>query len=172
MRPQPGDYNPYFDTYISLVKGDDIVSALEKNYATTISFLKSIPVEKGDYSYAPGKWSVKQVIIHISDTERVFTYRALSIARGDTAALPGYDENIWAANSAPEKRTIADVTEEFSLLRQNTIHLFKTFGEEQFLRKGIANSKPASVIALAFVIAGHELHHLNVLKERYGLQNI
>ena len=169
MRPLSGDYNPYFDNYISLVKGENILAALESNYKITQQFLKSIPEEKGDYSYADGKWSVKQVIIHITDTERVFAYRALSIARGDNTALPGYDENVWADNCAAEKRTLADVVEEFLSVRQSIIHLVKSFDDELLSRKGIANNNPASVIALAFVIAGHELHHLNVLKERYGL---
>ena len=169
MRPQQGDYNPYFDNYISLVKGENILAALESNYKITQQFLKSIPEEKGDCSYADGKWSVKQVIIHITDTERVFAYRALSIARGDNSPLPGYDENIWADNCAAEKRTLADVVEEFLSVRQSTVHLVKSFDDELLSRKGIANNNPSSVIALAFVIAGHELHHLNVLKERYGL---
>ena len=169
MRPQQSDYNPYFDNYISLVKGENILAALESNYKIIQQFLKSIPEEKGDYSYADDKWSVKQVIIHITDSERVFAYRALSIARADTTPLPGYDENIWAENYAAEKRTLADVVEEFLSLRQSTIHLVKSFDEIMFARKGTANNNPASVIALVYIIAGHELHHLNVLRERYEL---
>jgi uncharacterized damage-inducible protein DinB len=169
MRPQKGDYNPYFDNYISLVKGENILAALESNFKSTRDFLKSIPEEKADYAYAEGKWSLKQVIIHITDTERVFAYRALTIARGDNTPLPGYDENVWANNCAAEKRTIEDVVQEFLSVRQSTIHLIKSFDENIFLRKGIADNNPASVIALLFVIAGHELHHLNVLKERYTL---
>ncbi len=169
MRPLSGDYNPYFDNYISLVKGENILAVLESNSKTTRDFLNSIAEEKGNYSYADGKWNVKQVIIHITDTERVFAYRALSIARGDNSPLPGYDENIWADNCAAEKRTLADVVEEFLSVRQSTIQLVKSFDDELLSRKGIANNNPASVIALAFVIAGHELHHLNVLRERYGL---
>jgi uncharacterized damage-inducible protein DinB len=169
MRPQQGDYNPYFDNYISLVKGENILPVLESNRRATEAFLKSIPEEKGDYAYAEGKWSVKQVIIHITDTERVFAYRALTIARGDTTPLPGYDENIWADNCAAEKRTLADVVEEFLSVRQSTIHLVKSFNEEMLSRKGTTNNNPASVIALLYVIAGHELHHLNVMRERYNL---
>lgn len=169
MRPEQGDYNPYFDNYIALVKGENILPVLENNLRTTEAFLKSIPEENGDYSYAEGKWSVKQVIIHISDTERVFAYRALTIARGDKTPLPGYDENIWANNCAAEKRTLTDVAAEFLSVRQSTIDLVKSFDDEQLSRKGTTNNNPASVIALLYVIAGHELHHLNVLKERYGL---
>lgn len=169
MRPQQGDYNSYFDNYISLVKGENILAALESNTTATADFLKSIPEEKGDYAYAADKWSVKQVIIHITDTERVFAYRALTIARGDKTPLPGYDENTWASNCAAEKRTLADVIAEFLSVRQSTIHLVKSFDDIMFSKKGIANNNPASVIALLFVIAGHELHHLYVLKERYGL---
>jgi uncharacterized damage-inducible protein DinB len=169
MRPQQGDYNPYFDNYISLVKGENIIAVLESNLRTTRDFLKSIPEEKADYAYADGKWSVKQVIIHITDTERVFAYRALTIARADNTPLPGYDENIWANNCAAEKRTLADVLEEFLSVRQSTLYLVKSFDEEQFSRKGTTNNNPASVISLLYVIAGHELHHLNVLTERYGL---
>jgi uncharacterized damage-inducible protein DinB len=169
MRPQPGDYAPYYETYIELVQGDDVLAALENNYITTQQFLKSIPEEKGDYRYASGKWSVKQVIMHMSDTERVFAYRALSIARGDSTPLPGYDENSWAENHASEKRTLTGVVEEFLSLRQSTIPLVKSFDEKMFGRKGTANNNPASVAALVYIIAGHELHHLNVLRERYGL---
>lgn len=169
MRPQQGDYNPYFDNYISLVKGENILAALESNRRTTEAFLKSIPEKIGNYAYAEGKWSVKQVIIHITDTERVFAYRALTIARGDTTPLPGYDENIWADNCAAEKRKLADVVEEFLSVRQSTIQLVKSFDEEKLSRKGTTNNNPASVIALLYVIAGHELHHLKVLKERYNL---
>ena len=146
MRPQQSDYNPYFDNYISLVKGENILAALESNYKIIQQFLKSIPEEKGDYSYADDKWSVKQVIIHITDTERVFAYRALSIARADTTPLPGYDENIWAENYAAEKRTLADVVEEFLSLRQSTIHLVKSFDEIMFARKGTANNNPATFL--------------------------
>ncbi len=169
MRPQTGDYAPYYGTYIELVKNDDLVNALGTIHSATQDFLKTISEEKSDFRYAPGKWSVKQVLLHLADSERVFTYRALSIARGDTVSLPGFDENIWAANSAPEKRTIKDVAEEFSLARQNTIHLFKTFDEEMLSRRGIANNNPVTVLALGYVIAGHEIHHVNVLKERYNL---
>lgn len=169
MRPQQGDYNPYFDNYISLVKGENILAVLESNSKTTYHFLNSIPEEKGNYTYADGKWSLKQVIIHIADTERVFAYRALTIARGDNTPLPGYDENIWADNCAAEKRTLADVVEEFFSVRQSTIYLVKSFDEEMFSRKGTTNNNPASVVALLYVIAGHELHHLKVLKERYAL---
>lgn len=169
MRPQQGDYNPYFDNYISLVKGENILIVLENNLAATESFLKSIPETKGDFAYAEGKWSVKQVIIHITDTERVFAYRALTIARGDKTPLPGYDENVWAKNSAAKNRTLADVVEEFLSVRKSTIHLVKSFDEEMLSRKGTTNNNPASVISLLYVIAGHELHHLKVLKERYNL---
>lgn len=169
MRPQQGDYNPYFDNYISLVKGENILAELENNYKSTGDFLSSIPEEKGEHRYADRKWSVKQVLIHITDCERVFAYRALSIARDNSALLPGFDENIWADNCAAEKRTIADVAEELLSVRQNTIQLVKTFDEKMLSRKGTANNNPASVIALLYVIAGHELHHLSVLKKRYGL---
>jgi len=169
MRPQKSDYAPYYETYIGLVKGDNIVSALETIHSATQTFLKTIPAEKSNFRYAPGKWSVKQVLLHITDCERVFNYRALSIARGDTISLPGFDENTWAANSAPEKRTITDVAEEFSLVRQNTIHLFKTFDDEMVSRRGIANNNPVTVLALGYMIAGHEIHHINVMKERYNL---
>ncbi len=169
MRPQEGDYAPYYGSYIALVKGNDVIDALEKSNVSTQAFLKTIPEAKGNFAYAEGKWSVKQVLLHLADSERVFTYRALSIGRGDTISLPGFDENIWADNSAPEKRTIADVAEEFSLARKNTIHLFKTFDKETLSRKGVANNNPVSVLALGFMIAGHEIHHMNVLKERYKL---
>lgn len=169
MRPQTGDYMPYFETYISLVKGDAVLTELENNHKTTQEFLKSLKEEVGNLSYAPGKWSVKQVLLHLSDCERVFSYRALSIARKDTSALPGFNENIWAENCHPEKRTLNEIGKELSLVRQNTISLFKSFDLETFHNKGISNNNPITVLAIAYIIAGHEIHHLNVLKEKYLL---
>lgn len=169
MKPQQGDYSPYFDKYISLVEGENILTILENNCKSTQAFLQSIPEEKGNYAYTEGKWSVKQVIVHLTDTERVFGYRALTIARGDTTPLPGYDENKWADNSVHEKLTLAEVVEDFLSVRRSTFHLIKSFDDAMLSRKGIANNNTVSVIALLFVLAGHELHHVRVLKEKYNL---
>lgn len=169
MRPQPGDYLPYFDTYISKVKSDDLLFEFEKNGALTQQFMNTISDEKGDFSYAPEKWTVKQVLLHLADCERVFAYRALTIARGDKTSLPGFDENLWADNSISRERSLKSVIEELLLVRQNTLALFKTFDENTLLRKGIASNNPVNVIALGFIIAGHEIHHINVLKDRYKL---
>lgn len=167
QKPQPGTYPPYYQPYIDRLADSDILDQLEVGLETATRFFQSIDKEKEDYRYAEGKWSVKEVFGHIIDSERVFSYRALCISRGESAALPGYDENQYVANGNFASRSIQSLLDEYTGLRRSGIALFRSLSEEQLLQMGTANGKPVQVAAIIAIIAGHELHHINVLRERY-----
>ncbi len=133
------------------------------------ALLGSIGEARGAFAYAAGKWTVKRLWQHVVDGERLFCYRALCIARGETASLPGFDEDLYAANDGSDGRLLADVIAEFAAVRAATVLLFRGFDAAAWQRRGLANGKPASVRSLPWVLAGHELHHLAVLRERYGI---
>jgi hypothetical protein len=166
-RPDSREYVTYFEKYISLVEGDDIIAALSNQIDDTLALIHGLSESQGDLRYAPGKWSIKEVIGHLIDTERIFAYRALRFARNDQSALPGFDENSYVANSNYGARLLADLAEEFEFVRKANIYLFRQLGEEVWLRRGKANDNEISVRALAYNIAGHELHHLGIIRERY-----
>jgi hypothetical protein len=168
-RPQSKDYPIYYEPYIKLVRDEDALKALDTGILKMQALLSDIPEEKENYAYAPGKWTVKEVFGHIIDTERIMTYRALRFARGDGQELPGFDENTYVKNANFGKRTLIDMAHEFSVTRESNISLFKSFDEEALNRKGIANKNLVSVRALAYIIAGHQLHHVNVVKTKYLL---
>lgn len=168
-RPQSSEYAPYYDTYIAKVEGDDPVAALEALTARTKRVLEAIPADKAGYRYAEGKWTVRDVIGHLVDAERVFAFRALWFARGDANPLPGFDENAWVPAARFDGVNLKDVIETWRAQRAATIAMLKTFGPEAWTRTGTANGKVMSVRALAFTIAGHEIHHVGVLSERYGV---
>lgn len=167
VRPTSGEYAPYYARYIDLVPEGSVVETLRRQIAGTSAMLKGLPVEKAGHRYAPGKWSVKEVVGHLADAERVFAYRALRFARNDATPLPGFDENAYAASASYDARLLADVLAEFVAVRAATAALFTTFDETAFGRQGIANGVPVSVRALAWIIAGHELHHRAILRDRY-----
>ena len=167
MRPAIGDYSEYYQSYIDLIKSDNIIQELEDNNMYAQNILNSFPQSKGDYRYAEGKWTIKEVLGHIMDTERVFCYRAMSIARGEKKLLPGFDQDKYVAHGNFNNRPLFELTYEYRLLRESTILLFKSFDESVLQKKGNANGKDVTVLALMFITAGHEKHHLNVLKERY-----
>ena len=166
-RPGEGEFNPYYSKYIDRVPEGDIVETLTRQIAGTAELLRSLPADKHDHRYAAGKWSIKEVIGHIIDGERVFSYRALRFARGDETPLPGFDENEYAANANSAARTLEDLTSELEHLRLSTVRLFGGLDETGFTRRGVANNDPISVRALAFIIAGHETHHLDLIRTRY-----
>ena len=166
-RPQPSEYAGYYHSYISLVTGEHIGSELEKSAEEQYAFLKNIPEEKGNYTYAEGKWTIKELIQHIIDSERVFAYRALRIARGDEFPLPGYDHDRYVQVCEAHHRSLKDLCEELKHTRISTTYLFKSFSQEMLLKSGITNNHKVSVRALGFCTLGHSLHHLNILKERY-----
>ena len=157
----------HYHKYIQLVKETDLTEAFNHHLHNFSSFLQSIPEDKWDYRYAEGKWSIKEVVLHVIDTERIFNYRALCIARKDKTPLPGFDENNYAAHSKAAKRTRADLLEELQIVQQSTKKLFESFDEEQLQESGISNGNPIYVEGIGFIIIGHTLHHQKILEERY-----
>lgn len=166
-KPIPGEYAPYYHTYVSKVVFDDLITALEQGGREFLEFVRNIPADKLDFRYAEGKWTVKEVIGHLIDAERVFAYRAMRFARNDKTALPGFEENNYVPESNANYRSIESLIEEVKFLRKATVAMFQSFNSEMMLRKGPANGKDISVRALGFIIAGHELHHMGVIMDRY-----
>ena len=157
----------FFDRYIKLVEDIDIIEALDK-YNSIETLLDKKELEKiADKVYAPGKWTVKEIVQHMTDNERVQAYRALRIARNDKTPLPGYDENLFAANVQPSSRDLDELLEEFAIVRRSNIILFENFNEDEQQRIGICNDTSIPVLALGFVLVGHQLHHSKIIKERY-----
>ncbi len=167
MRPNPGDYDPYFERYIKLVEGDNIIKILYEQNKITRELIKSISDYKGNYRYADGKWTIKEVVGHILDSERILAYRALSLARGEKKSLPGFDHNDYVREGNFNRRELLELSFEFKLLRESNLLMFKNFSEEMLCKKGLANEASVTVLALLYIIAGHEKHHLNVLEEKY-----
>jgi DinB superfamily len=167
IRPGADEYPAYAADYVARVPDGDVVDILSSQLVETMSLLRSIPESKADYRYAPEKWSIKEVVGHLSDAERVFAYRALRFSRADTTPVEGFDENTFVANAPFTQATLENLTNELEHLRRSTIHLFANLGAEAMDRRGIANGQPVSVRALAFIIAGHETRHLNTLRTRY-----
>lgn len=167
-RTQALDTAPqYFHTYISKVEDGEIFSILKSQLGELEAFFNAIPAEKWDYAYAEGKWTVKQVLGHILDTERIFGYRGLRFARKDSTDLPGYDENHFAAQGNFENRSPESLWEEFSLLRRANLLLLENLPEGGLDRLGTANKLLISVGAIAWILAGHPLHHVGTIRERY-----
>lgn len=156
-------------TYIDLVTELDIVGAMEKQSDEMRKMLARVDESRADFRYAPGKWSVKEVVGHIEDCERVFAYRALAIARGQQTSLPGFDENVWMENSPFSSTSLVYRTESLLALRKTTVAMFRDLDDDAWQRKGTANEKPASVYGLAYVIVGHARHHLGILRDRYAI---
>lgn len=170
-RPHDSEYAPYYATYISKVGGEDPLGALETQTPEIETFWRAVTPEQARYRYAADKWSVQEVIGHITDAERVFAFRALWFARHAAAPLPGFDENAWIPVAGFDDLSLAAVIDGWRSQRQATIALFRSFPRDAWERRGTANGKLMSVRALAFTIAGHERHHAAVLRERYGLQD-
>lgn len=165
-RPTAEEFNPYYKNYIESVS-DDVMAVLNDQAATFPEFIKNIPKEKADYAYAPGKWSVKELLGHLIDTERIMAYRALRFARKDMQNLPGFDENDYVRESHYHERSLETLADEFACLRKANSFLFASFNQEELLRQGPANGHPVSVRALLFIMAGHVIHHQNILQQRY-----
>jgi hypothetical protein len=169
QRPDPAEYAPAFRVYVDRVPDGDVLAHLEAQGRATCALLAGLGEAKGAHAYAPGKWTVKRVVQHVVDGERLFAYRALCVARGETGSLPGFDENLYAANDGSDGRLLAHVIAELAAVRVATILLFRGFDALAWTRHGTANGKPVSVRSLPWIVAGHELHHLAVLRERYGV---
>ena len=169
-RPDPSEFAPYFQRYLDLVPEDDILTALRDQMGSTAAILGAIDEERSLYRYAPGKWTIKQVIGHVGDTERILAYRALSISRGETNPLPGYDEDSYVRGADFDGWPFADLVDSLTVVRRANIMMFSHLTPEAWNRRGIANDTSTSVRGLAYTILGHERHHLRVLREKYGVQ--
>lgn len=166
-RPRADEHNPYYSKYIEQVPDGDLVSMMREQSMDTVALLRGLSDERANYAYAPGKWTIKEVVGHLMDAERVFGYRALTIARNDKTNLPGFDENAWVPVANFGARTLGDLLEEFQVVRASTIHLARHLSDEALARVGSANGHAISVRALFYIVAGHERHHVALLKERY-----
>lgn len=167
--PDPTEHAPYYGKYIALVPDGDIVGMLRSQIESTVDLLRGVPGDREQHRYAEGKWSVREVVGHLCDAERIFCYRALRFARGDATPLQGFDENAYAANATYDDRRLSTVVEEFAAVRAASIAFFDSLTDEEWQRRGSANSQEVSVRALAWIIAGHERHHVSLLRERYGI---
>ncbi len=166
-RPNPDEFAPFYASYIARVPEHDIVATLDRQVGETSAFLRSLPESVGDHRYASGKWSIREVIGHMSDGERVFAYRALRFSRADETPVEGFDENSYVANAAFDRRSLDDLIGEFEHLRKASVHMFGNLDEAAMARRGVANGVEISVRALAFILAGHETHHIEILRSRY-----
>ena len=166
-KPAPTEHAPAFSHYVSLVAEGDIIQTLEQQLENSLSLLRTIPSDKANFRYAPDKWSVKELLGHLIDSERIFSYRALSFARNDQTNLPGYEQDDYVREGNFDSRDFTELVEEFATIRRATIQLFRPLNETEWLRHGKANDNDVSVRALAYIIAGHELHHISVLRSRY-----
>jgi hypothetical protein len=165
--PEPTEYAPYYGKYIDLLEDRPLLDMLGEQIQGTLELLRSIPETKGGHRYAPDKWSIKEVVGHVIDAERVFGYRALRFSRGDATALPGFEQDSYVRAAGFDTRTLRALTDELEAVRRSTIFLFEGFSREAFARSGVASENRMSVRALGGVIAGHERHHVRVLRERY-----
>jgi hypothetical protein len=167
--PRPGadEYVAYYGKYISRVPDGDVCDLLARQVDDTLALIRSIPEARGTHRYAAGKWSIKEVIGHVNDSERIFAYRALRIARGDATPLPGFEQDDYVPAGKFDQRTLADLGEELSAIRQATLHLFRHLDVTAAARRGTASGNPITPRALAYIIAGHERHHVAILKEKY-----
>jgi uncharacterized damage-inducible protein DinB len=166
-RPAPSEYASFYEKYVALVPGTDIVSTLEAQRLQMGQLFAARSERDGNFRYAADKWTVKEVVGHITDSERIFAYRALRVARADQTPLSGFEQDDYVRAGAFGERTLADLVEEFTLVRSATSALFQSLSEDAWRRRGTANKNEVTVRALAFIIAGHELHHREILKERY-----
>ncbi|MFC0184530.1 Uncharacterized damage-inducible protein DinB (forms a four-helix bundle) [Pseudarcicella hirudinis] len=170
-KPQISEYqqNKYFSYYIELVDSENVIDTLTSQFERVKNLYKNLPEEKYFFKYAEGKWNLKEVLGHITDTERIFAYRSLCIARGEKQALPGFDENEYMTFSNFNEQTMESLIEQYCSVRESSLALFKSFSEEISARMGTANGNGVSARALVWMIAGHEKHHLEILKERYSI---
>lgn len=167
MRPDLSRVGNFYHNYINLVTESELAEAFEKQSASFIRFLETIPTDKYDYRYADDKWTIKEVLQHIIDAERIFGYRALRFARKDKTPLAGFDENSYAATSKAASRSWDRLVEEFKVVRRSSELLFQSFDEEQLEADGISSNTPNYVLGLGFILIGHAMHHHKILKERY-----
>jgi len=170
QRPAENDYASFYAGYVARVPEEDVLPAIEQQSSETQRLISSLDESRAKYRYAEGKWSVKEVIGHMTDAERVFGYRALCIARGDKNSLPGFDEQADMQHANFDSWRLGDLGEAYALVRRANIVFFRNLADEDWDRRGVANNSEVTVRALAYILVGHERHHLNVLRERYLIQ--
>jgi hypothetical protein len=166
-RPEASEHAEYYANYVSQVPGSDVIAVMEAQRLQMLQLFAGRSERDGSFRYAADKWTVKEVLGHITDTERIFTYRALRIGRGDMTPLPGFEQDDFIRHGAFERRALADLAEEFGVVRSASLALFQSFGDEVWDRRGIASEREVTVRALAFITAGHQIHHRKILEERY-----
>ncbi|MDQ0192827.1 DinB family protein [Paenibacillus wynnii] len=167
IRPSKEEYNAYYESYVKLVPNGDIHDILTQSLKSTITVLSNVVEERANYRYAEGKWSLKEVLGHITDNERIMTYRLLRIARGDKTPLAGYDQDVLNSGTSLDKCPMANLLEDYTAVRRATLTLLRGLSEEAWSRRGIVNDSESSAKAWAYIISGHEIHHMNVIKEKY-----
>ncbi|GAC1446684.1 MAG: DinB family protein [Pyrinomonadaceae bacterium] len=166
-KPDASEYAPYYGKYVALVHENDVLEALTNQLHETLELLRGIPEEQSAFRYAPDKWSIKQVVGHMCDTERIFAYRALCFARNEQISLPGYEPDDYVAAANFDERTLHDLTGEFEAIRHATVNLFRHLNNEAWTRRGLASGNEFTVRALAYLTVGHERHHVEALRTRY-----
>lgn len=167
-RPKEGESHDFYSHYIGLTRGADLLQNIQDSGDRLINILNDIGMDKENYSYEKGKWTIKQLLKHIIDCDLVFLYRTVCIARGDKNNLPGFEQNDWAENANLENINLTELMEEFTLLRRLVIRTFKGLNESDLDQIGNANGSPTSALALGYILAGHSFHHCNILQERYS----
>jgi hypothetical protein len=171
LKPETAEYNPYYEKYISLVTEPDLLGVIEKQSSELKSLLGGLPEEKGTHAYADGKWTIKEVLSHLIDGERIFAYRVLRISRGDETPIEGFEQEGYIENSHANERNFDDLLREFSLQRDANIHMLKNLRDDDWKRAGTASESPVSVRALGYIMAGHIRHHINIFKAKYLAQS-
>ena len=166
-RPEPGEYNSYYERYISLVPEGDILNTLDAQRRQMMLLLSGRDEADGDFRYAPGKWSAGEVLGHVCDTERIFAYRALRIARGDRTPIEGFEQDDYVKNGPFGREPLSEIIEDYIAVRRASLTLLRNLDETAWMRRGIANNKEVTVRSLTYLIAGHELHHRRILEEKY-----
>ena len=170
-RPSAGEYAPYYEKYVAQMAGEsDVLAALERLEPESLALWGGLDARRALHRYAPDKWSIKQLVGHLIDTERVFAFRALWFARGDPGPLPSMEQDDWVREGRFDDRPVAELAEEYRMARRSTLLLFRGLDPVTFTRRGVASGKEVTVRAFPWIIAGHERHHLAVLRERYGLK--
>lgn len=167
MKPKDGDFSEYYRHYIDLVEHDSHLAALRDNQKRIIKFLKGIPKDKREHRYAEGKWTPKEIVLHLLDAERVFAYRALRFSRGDQTELPGYDHDNYVKPARAEKRKWKSIIAEYDAVRNATLALFENLPKRALDQSGVSNGASQTVRAIGYIIAGHEIHHMRVIQEKY-----
>lgn len=168
-RPDATEYAPFYTGYVANVPEHDVVSALRDSGRELVTALSAVPESRGGFRYADGKWTIREVIGHLIDAERIFSYRALRLARADATPLPGFEENDYVRAAGSDARTLADLIDELRIVRESTVRLFASLPDEAWSRKGVVSGRDVTVRAIAYITAGHMRHHLKVLRERYQI---